>query len=96
MRTYEHDLTPVLFEQVTVGATAVGITPPAGSLMALIQVKAQPVVWRDDGTAPTGTVGHDAPVGTILEAYGSSAGSIQFIRTGTDSTLNVTYYGNKQ
>lgn len=52
-------LTPLGFEQVTAGFGAAQSLPnvPDGAEVALIQVDGNAIRWRDDGTAPTATVG---------------------------------------
>lgn len=66
---------------------------PAGTRLAIITPDTQAARWRDDGTAPTTTVGYPLPVGSELRYDGQQFSSLQFIaQTGT-STLNVTFYG---
>jgi hypothetical protein len=91
------------FETITVANTAIGgtlatFTPTSGALageanLALFgPLETAQVRWRDDGTAPTSTVGHLLEVGQVLE-YDGDVGSISFIRTGgTSGALPVTYY----
>jgi hypothetical protein len=65
---------------------------PAGAgLCAVIVAEAQAVMWRDDGTAPTPTVG--MPLGTGVEFdYAGTLSKIQFIGQAAGATLNVSYY----
>lgn len=50
------------------------------------------VRWRDDGTAPTASVGVPLNAGEELDYDGNQA-VIQFIRTGAaDATLDISYY----
>lgn len=92
-------------QQFTVGATAVGLTIPAGMrpAHALITVQGDSVRWRADGTAPTAAVGNPifatATATGVLDFtdpegnYTSIMTAIRFIRVATDATLDVEYFG---
>jgi hypothetical protein len=85
-------LTPLGYEQVTVGTTAVGLTVPVGAKLALIQVDVRSVRWRDDGVNPTTSVGMRQAAGTQFE-YSADLSAIKFIRAeNANATLNVSYY----
>jgi hypothetical protein len=85
--------TPKSDQQLTVSTTSVGLTVPAGTTLAVAQVQAQPIRYRDPGT-PTATVGHRADANTTLVLCGGSVGAFRAIREGaTDATLQVTFYG---
>lgn len=58
---------------------------------ALITPEAQAVRWRDDGTAPTSTVGMPLAVGDTLE-YDGDLNKIQFIEQSASAKLNISYY----
>lgn len=64
-----------------------GITPSR----VLITPEAQAVRWRDDGTAPTSTVGMPLAVGDTLE-YDGNLNKIQFIEQAASAKLNISYY----
>ena len=49
------------------------------------------VRWRDDGTAPTATVGMLLPAGSELD-YSGDLSLIQFIYVSTGPILDVNYY----
>jgi len=49
------------------------------------------VRWRDDGTAPTASVGMPLPAGTIL-SYDGDLSRIRFIETAASAALNISYY----
>lgn len=93
------NLKVVGFETLTVAASAVGPTEgtfsPAGGMAdyALFgPLETAQVRWRDDGTAPTASVGHLLEVGQVLEFDGKLS-KLQFIRTGgTSGALPVSYY----
>jgi hypothetical protein len=68
------------------------LTVPAGSRFAEIIVDVAGVRYRDDGTAPTASVGMPLSAGAVLE-YDGSLSAVQFIRSGgTDAVLNILYY----
>jgi hypothetical protein len=83
---------PLGYEQVTGMTSAKSLTPPAQARYALIQPTGQSVRYRDDGTAPTATVGSRV---TALESlwYGGDLSAIQFFQEAATAVLNVSYYG---
>lgn len=70
---------------------------PGGSVLkivpglAIIQCNGGVVRWRDDGTAPTSTVGMSIPDGGELDYTGDIA-SIQFIASSGTPILDVALY----
>ncbi|HEY8879199.1 MAG TPA: hypothetical protein VIN03_16645 [Roseateles sp.] len=87
---------PLGYQQITSLSGAQGLTVPAGTKLALIQAETQAVRWRDDGTAPTATVGYPLAVGSELRYTGTAAAlaAIRFIEQTASAKLNVSYYGN--
>lgn len=87
------------FETLSVTNTAVGPTAatysPAGGLSDFAvfgPLETGQIRWRDDGTAPTASVGHLLEIGSVLE-YDGNLAFLQFIRTGgTSGSLPVSYY----
>lgn len=83
------------FETLTVAATAVGCTQSLASLGDRAHfgpLETAQVRWRDDGTAPTASVGKLLEIGQSFE-YQGDLSKIKFIRTGgTSGALPVTYY----
>jgi hypothetical protein len=59
--------------------------------MALIAPETKDVRWRDDGTAPTASVGMPLVVGTTLN-YDGDLNRIRFIQTDTSAAINISYY----
>jgi hypothetical protein len=50
--------TPLGFEQISLSSTsAVGLTVPDGATYAMVAAIGLNAIWRDDGTAPSATVG---------------------------------------
>lgn len=58
---------------------------------ALIVAEGQAVRWRDDGVAPTASVGMPLPVGIPLQ-YDGDLKNIQFIEQTGGAKLNISYY----
>ena len=79
------------YEQITSLSDSTALTVPAGATMALIVAETQVVRWRDDGTAPTASVGMPLAVGTSL-SYDGDLKAIRFIQQTASATLNVSYY----
>ena len=81
------DLVPYGNESKTVSTLSVGLTaskyaPPdyARAVQAIITIEDNPVRYWYDGTDPTSTVGHYAPVGTILTVCQVTIQNIRFIK----------------
>lgn len=83
---------PLGYQQIADVSASTVLTVPAGAILALIQPESQAVRWRDDGTAPTATVGYPLPVGGELEATGQ-LDRFKFIEQVSGAKLNVVYYG---
>jgi hypothetical protein len=85
---------PLGYQQVTSLSSAATLTVPANAQRALIVAESQAVRWRDDGTAPTGSVGFPLPIGVPFEYTGGFAAlsTIQFIEQTASAKLNVCYY----
>jgi hypothetical protein len=80
------------FAPLTVSAATPLPSIPGGTLEALVVCEAQNVRWRDDGTAPTATVGMLLQPGVAFPYIGSLP-RIQFIQATSGAACNVTYYG---
>ena len=86
---------PMGYEQKTVSTTAVALTAiPAGASRAIVMVEAQPLRYREDGTAPTSSVGVLCVSATRFELESRQAiEGFKAIRSGgTDSVVSVLYY----
>ena len=82
---------PLGYQQIT-GApmtAGTGLTVPAGATMALISVSGATMRWRDDGTAPTASVGMPVVAGQEFQ-YSGNLSKIQVI--GSGATLDISYY----
>lgn len=88
------------FEEISVSSTAIGFTAATafpdgrkGADMAVVTIEDDAIRYRDDGLAPTATVGHPAAVNTSLTVCGAaSLKRFLAIRQTTDADINVTYY----
>jgi hypothetical protein len=68
-----------------------GGTVPTTATYAVIQAESQAVRWRDDGQAPTASVGMRIPAGGEL-FYDGNLSAIRFIEEAASAKLNVSYY----
>jgi len=67
---------------------------PAGTSYAVICAYTQGVVWRDDGTAPTGTpgTGGQGLAASQCMPYNGTFTAIQFIQQTSGALLGVSFY----
>jgi hypothetical protein len=79
------------YQQITSLSASAALTVPAGATRAIITSEAQGVRWRDDGVAPTASVGMILPVLVTL-SYDGDLNRIRFIQQAASATLNVSYY----
>lgn len=87
------------YQQITDLTSAVGLTVPSLDrtglnqmpTFALITPLTANVRWRDDGIAPTGSVGMPLAAGVTLQYDGDLRG-IKFINNGGTAELNISYY----
>jgi hypothetical protein len=87
------------YQQITSLSGSTGLTVPTNSpmgmaakpVMALLQAEVQNVRWRDDGTAPTASVGMILYVGADPYPYDGDLTRIRFIEAAASGKLNVTY-----
>lgn len=85
-------LTPLGYQQITSIGTAASLTVPSGANFARISVSTAAVRWRDDGTAPTSTVGMPMSNNDEPMEYSGSLSALQFIAQSGNPALNVSYY----
>lgn len=87
------------YQQITNVSSSVGLTVPvvdpnglnARPSIALITPEGQAVRWRDDGVAPTSTVGMPLAAGVTLQ-YDGDLSKIKFIEQTASAKLNISYY----
>lgn len=82
---------PLGYQQITSLSSSTGLTVPQDAKRALIQAESQQVRWRDDGTAPTASVGMTLDAGSTL-AYTGNLAAIRLIEVSASAKLNVSYY----
>lgn len=81
---------PLGYQQVVNPAAAQGLPSiPPNATMALIAVESSAIRWRDDGTAPTASVGMPLAAGQEIQ-YSGNLAAFEFI--GPTATVNVSYY----
>jgi hypothetical protein len=87
------------YQQITSLSESAGLTLPttdANGLnctpaFALIVAEGAPVRWRDDGVAPSASVGMPIAVGVPLQ-YDGDLTKIRFIQQSASGILNISYY----
>jgi len=87
------------YQQITSLSSASKLTVPARDLnglagtprIAIITPETQAVRWRDDGVAPTASVGMPLAAGVTLQ-YDGDLSQVQFIEQAASAKLNITYY----
>lgn len=73
------------------GAATAGIPP--GTQLLIIQPQTQAIRWRDDGTAPSATVGQPLAVAAELRYDAGSMPALRVISQTAGAIVNVTAYG---
>lgn len=86
-----YTFTPLGYQQITAVSGTTALTPPAGATIAFITVEGAAARYRDDGAAPTATVGMPLAVGQPL-VYSGSLSAIKFIQQSAGAILDVSYY----
>jgi hypothetical protein len=87
------------YQQITNLSASSALTVPALTpdglnakpVLALIVAEGAPVRWRDDGVAPTASVGMPIAVGVPFQ-YDGDLTKIRFIQQSASGILNISYY----
>ena len=79
------------FQSITDLSVAVGLTVPSGSTTTIVNVETSSVRWRDDGVAPTATVGMLLLPGQTL-IYNGNLSAIQFIDVTSGAAIVANFY----
>ena len=87
------------YQQITTLPSVASLTVPSTDVqglackpsIAMITPETQGVRWRDDGVAPTASVGMPLAAGTTLQ-YDGDLTKIQFIEQTASAKLNISYY----
>lgn len=82
---------PLGYQQLTATGSAQTLSPPAGAVFALMSAEVAQWRWRDDGTAPTTSVGYPLPVGAECQ-YNGNLAALKLIAA-SGALLDVSYYG---
>jgi hypothetical protein len=89
-------LSPKGYQQITDMSASTALTVPKGAEYALVQAETADVRWRDDGTAPTSSVGMLLDVSAMPEGIWIEGKdrieAFRVIETATTAVLNVSYY----
>lgn len=83
--------TPLGYQQITNLTAATSLTVPTGATFAQIYVEGEGIRYRDDGVAPTATVGQPVSAQTGFQ-YSGNLANIQFIQQVASATIDVVYY----
>lgn len=70
---------------------ATSLTVPTGATVAQICIESQNARYRDDGVAPTATVGMIIYAGTCFQ-YAGPLAALQLIGAAAGGTVDVSYY----
>ena len=87
------------YEQIASLATATALNAPSTDAnglscrpsFALISCEGAAVRWRDDGNAPTASIGMPLAAGVTLQ-YDGDISRIRFIQQTPGAKLNISYY----
>ena len=82
---------PLGYQQIANLTVAANLTVPGNATFALVQAEMVDVRWRDDGPAPTATVGMLLPSG-LPEQFSGNLAALKFITVSSGSILNMSYY----
>lgn len=83
---------PVGYQQITDLTAVITLTIPTGATFAMVQAEGAPVRWRDDGVAPTASVGMRLPANSEVRMDTMLSG-LKFIQEAAGAKLNISYYG---
>lgn len=82
---------PCGYQQIASFSTAQTLTVPANATLALISVAGNAIRYRDDGTAPTASVGMPVAVSQAF-TYSANLAAISIIPQTGSATLDILYY----
>ena len=82
--------TSVVTTMSSASATTTGI--PAGANLAIISVATANIMWRDDGGAPTTTVGMPIVAAAAPFAYSGNINQFSLIAVSGSPIVNVAFY----
>lgn len=82
---------PLGYQQLTATGSAQTLTVPQGAVFALIAAEGSLWRWRDDGTAPTTSIGYPLFAGAECQ-YNGNLAALKLIAA-SGAILDVSYYG---
>lgn len=85
-------LIPLGYQQITLLSTSTALTVPTGATQVLVKVSGAVVRYRDDGTAPTASVGFPVDPGSVISYRVSPLSAVRFIQAAPTATLDILYY----
>ncbi len=83
--------TPLGYQQLTGISAATSLTVPATATYAVVVAETSDSRWRDDGTAPTASVGMPIFAGEQV-TFSGDLSALQFIQINAGAIINVSYY----
>lgn len=89
----EGSVVPKGYQQITSLSASTPLIVPDGSVFAMITPSTQAIRYRDDGTAPTATIGYPIAVGQTLK-YTGGLTAIRLIQQTASASVDIAYYGN--
>ncbi len=89
MAAAPYQMQPLGYQQLT-PTSATGLAPPANATFALIKADTAAATWRDDGIAPTASVGMPMATSDPPLLYAGDLTAIQFISA--TGHVNISYY----
>jgi len=92
-QTVDGQLRPVGFRQLTDVSGVTSLPTVSGAELVLIQAESQNIRIRDDGVAPTTTVGFAVFAGDTLWYNGADLTDLQVIEEAASATVNLLFYG---
>lgn len=89
--TAPYAATPLGYQQITALSASTALSVPSTTTFATVSAEATDLRWRDDGTAPTATVGMPLYVGSPA-TFAGNLSALRFIQQATGAILNISYY----
>lgn len=78
-------------QSITLSGVAQSLTVPAGTVFATLCLETANARWRDDGTAPTASVGQPLVAGNCM-TYSGPFSQLQLIAQTGSPVLTASYY----
>jgi len=85
-------LSPLGYVQLSNPTSATGLSPPPGARTALIVVSSGNIRFRDDGAAPTSSLGLLLVAGGQPFGYAGRLSALQFIAASGTPVVDITFY----